>query len=212
MKKTQHFHVPDEEYPRLPPLPTSPPPYSSSLDSYPSSKRNITSQLSGEERQNLPAIEMSFHQTKCTAYIGNDNIGLESTESGLPYSQGFIASQMPKNLGCYTQDETFGMAQPLVQDMSDDIQTDPDLGFTHTSSTSSRSPTIISNFQDLSVNTTKPVNDSEYSTVEEATPVNANLTAQRLEKTVDRMVQEIYQGKYRFEFVYHPKRQTKGLY
>ena len=191
-------------------MPLSPPPCSSSLDSYSTSKKNITSQLSGEERQNLPAPERSFHQTKSAVYIGHDNIGLASTESGSVYSQGFIASQTPKNrhlLGFYTQDETIEMAQPLDKDMSASVQTDPDI-----SNTSSRSSAFISNFQDLSMNTSKPVNDSACSTVEKATPVNANLTLQGLEKTVDRMVQEIYQGKGRFDYVYHPKRQAKGLY
>ena len=160
----------------------------------------------------MPVTKKSFHQTKCTAYsIGNDNIGLESTESGSPYLQDFISSNTPKSkhqLGCYTQDETFDMAQPLVKDMSASIQTDPDLGFTHASSTSSRSPTIISNSQDPVVNTTKTINASECSTLEGATP---DLTVQGLEKIVDRMVQETYQGKYRFDYVYHPNRQGKGL-
>lgn len=158
---------------------------------------------------------MSFCQTKCTAYLGNNNIGLASTESVLQYSQGFFASQMPKNQhlqGCYTQEETFEMAQSLGLDMSDDIQTDPEPVFTCYSSTSSRSSTFISNFQDLSVNTTKPVNESDCGTVEEATSVNANLTVRGLEKTVDRMVQKIYQEKYRFDSVYHPKRADTGLY
>ena len=218
-KKNSNFHVSDEEYPTLsiPPLPLSSPPCSPSLVSYPSTKRNIiTSQPSHEERQNLLATEMRFHQTKCTAHIEDDNIGFASTESGLPYSQGFIASETPKNqhlLGCYTQDETFEMAQPLVKDMSDGIQNYPGPVFTCTSVTSSRSPTFISDFQDLSVNTTAPVNDSECSTVEGASPVHANLTVmQGLEKTVDRMVQVICQGKCRFDYVYHPNRQAKGLY
>ena len=158
---------------------------------------------------------MSFRQTKCTAYIGNNNIGLASTESVSQYSQGFIASQKPKNQhlqGCSTQGETFEMAQSLGLDMSDDIQTDPEPVFTCNASTSSRSPTFVSNFQDLSVNTTKPVNESDCSTVEEATSVNANLTVRGLEKTVDRMVQKIYQEKYRFDSVYHPKRADTGLY
>ena len=221
MTKNSHFHVSDEEYPRspIPPLPLSSPPCSPSLVSYPSTKRNIiTSQPSHEERQNLLATEMHFHQTKCTAHIEDDNIGFASTESGLPYSQGFIASETPKNqhlLGCYTQDETFDMAQPLVKDtcMSDGIQNYPGPVFTCTSVTSLRSPTFISNFQDLSVNTTAPVNDSECSTVEGASPVHANLTVvQGLEKTVDRMVQVICQGKCKFDYVYHPNRQAKGLY
>ena len=211
-----HFYVSDEEYPELPPLPPCSPPCSSSLDNYPSSKRNITSQPSGEERQNLPATEVSFYQTKCTAYAGNDNTGLASTEDESPYSQGFIASQVSKNHhlpGCYTQDEILKMTQPLVQDMSDDIQTDPDPAFTCTSVTYSRSPTFGSDFQDLILNTTKPINDSECSTVDGATPVNENLTVvQGLEKTVDRMAQEICQGKCRFDYVYHPNRQAKGLY
>lgn len=194
----------------LPPLPLSPPQCPSSLDSYPSTKRNITSQPSDEERQNLSVTEISYHQKKCAAYLGNDNIARASTKSGLLCSQGFIALQMPVNqhlLECYTQDETFEMSQPLV------IQTDPGPVFTCTSSTSSRSPTFILNIQDLSVNTAKPINDSECGTVEGATPVNnANLTVEGLEKTVDRMVQVIYQGKCRFDFVYHPNRQAKGLY
>lgn len=158
---------------------------------------------------------MNFHQTKCTAYRGNDNIGLASRESASPYSRGFSASQSPKSQhlqGCYTQEETFEMAQPLGLDKSDGIHSDSDPVFTCTSSTSSRSPTFIPNFQDLSVNTTKSINDSECSVVEEATPVKANLTVQGLEKTIDRMVQEIYQEKYRFDSVYHPKRLAKGLY
>ena len=163
----------------------------------------------------MPVTKMSFHQTKYTAYsIGNDNIGLESTESGSPYLQDFISSNTPKSkhqLGCYTQDEAFDRAQPLVKDMSASIQTDPDLGFTHASSTSSRSPKIISNSQDPVVNTTKTINASECSTLEGVTLDNAYLTVQGLEKTVDRMVQEIYQGKYRFYYVYHPNRQGKGL-
>ena len=103
------------------------------------------------------------------------------------------------------------MAQPLGLDKSEGIHTDPDPVFTCTSSTSSRSPMLISNFQDLSLNTGKPLNESECSTVEEATPVNANLTVQGLEKTVDRIVQEIHQEKYRFDSVY-PKKPAKGLY
>lgn len=215
-KKSPHFHVSDEEYPKLPPLPLSSSPFPSTVDRHPSSKRNITSQLPGEERQNLPATDISFHHTKCTACKGNDNIDLASVESASQaYSQGFIASQTPKNQhlrGCYTQEKTFEMAQPLSLDKSEGIHTDPDPVFTCTSSTSSRSPTLISNFQVLSVNTRKPVNESECSTVEEATPDNANLTVQGLEKTVDRMVQEIYHAKNRFDSVYHPKRAAKGLY
>ena len=175
----------------------------------------MTSELSGKEREILPATDMSFHQTKCTACTGNDNIGLASTESPSPYLQGFIASQTPKNqqlLGYYTQEKTFEMAQPLGLDMSDDIQTVCDPVFTCNSSTSSRSLTFIPNFQDLSVKTTKPIRDSECSTVEEATPVNANMTVQGLEKTIDKMVQEIYHEKYRFYSVYHPKKPAKGLY
>lgn len=216
MTKPQHFHVSDEEYPKLPPLPLSPPPCPSSLDSYPSTKRNITSQPSDEESQNMPVTEISYHQKKCAAYLGNDNIARASTKSGLLCSQGFIALQTPVNqhlLACCTQDETFEMSQPLVLDKSHDIQTDPDPVFTCTSSTSSRSPTFILNIQDLSVNTAKPINDSECVTVEGATPVNnVNLTVEELEKTVDRMLQVIYQGKCRFDFVYHPNRQAKGLY
>lgn len=211
-----HFYVSDEEYPELPPLPLSSPPCSSSLDNHPSSKRNITSQPSGEKRQNLPATEKSYYQTKYTAYVGNDNTGWASTESESPYSQGFFASQVPKNHhlpGCYTQDEILKVTQPLVQDMSDDIQIDPDPVFTCTSVTSSRSPTFGSSFQDLILNTTNSINNSECSAVDGATPVNENVTVvQGLEKTVDRMVQEICQGKCRFDYVYHPNRQTKGLY
>ena len=110
------------------------------------------------------------------------------------------------------QEKTFEMAQPLALDKSEGIHTDPDPVFTCTSSTSLRSPTLISNFQDLSVNTRKPVNKPECSAVEEATPDNSNLTVQGLEKTVDRIVQEIYHAKYRFDSVYHPKRAAKGLY
>ena len=215
IKKTPHFHVSDEEYPKLPPLPLSSPPFPTTVDSHPSSERNIC-QLSGEERQNLPTTDISSHHTRCTACKGNDNIGLASVESvSRPYSQGFNASQTPENQhlqGCYSLEETFEMAQPFGLDKSEGIHTDPDPVFTSTSSTSSRSPTLISNFQDLSVNTRKPVNESECGTVEEAAPDNANLTVQGLEKTVDRIVQEIHQEKYRFDSVYHPKKPAKGLY
>ena len=217
----------------MPPL--SPP--LSSFDSCSSTERQVTSQSSHEQqphsqglsscpkvagrretlvtrlqRQNPPAIETSYNQEKHTVYLEHDNIGRTSTDSGLPISQGPLDSQQLLNqdvLEFSTQDQTFKATQPL--DIHQDIHNDTDPSFT-TNKLSSMSPAFIeSNIKDQTVNTAKEVNDVE-STVIGFTAVDANLTTQGLEKAVDRMVQVIFKGKCRFDYVYHPNRQAKGWY
>ena len=194
----------DEEYPELPPLPLSPPP--PAFDSCQSNERNITAQLADEHEQNSLATESSYTQKKCAAYLG-----WTSTDSESPNSQGFIASEKPLKQDTpdnNAADRTFEVTEPL--NIYQDIQSDIVPIFSSASTISSISPTFFSNTQDATKE--KKVNDSENSTVEGSSTVDTNLTEQELEKVVDRIVQDIYKGKSRFDHVYHPNREAKGWF
>lgn len=206
---THHwFFFSDEEYPELPPLPLSPLP--PSFDSCQSNGTIITAQLSDEHEQNPLATKSSYTQKKCAAYLGNDSIGYTSTDRESPNSQGFVVSEKPPKQDIpdsNAADRSFEEAQPL--NVHQDIQSDIVPLFTSASSISI-SPTFISNIQDATKE--KEVNDSECSTVEGFSSVDTNLTKRELEKVVDRIVQDIYTGKYRFDHVYHPNREAKGWF
>ncbi|XP_078352016.1 uncharacterized protein LOC144636702 isoform X1 [Oculina patagonica] len=198
-------YVSDEEYPMLPPLPLSPPP--SSFDSCQPTKRDNTSQPSDKHAQNLLATETSYRQKKFAGYLENDSIGLASADSRLPNLQWFPDSRQPlhQDVPDYSaQKQTLETAQPV--NMYQDIpnETDPEFSC-RTSNISSMSPTFTSNIHNPTKG--KEIDDSESSTIEGFTSVNANLA---VHEAVDRIVHVVFKGRCRFDFVYHPNRHTKG--
>ena len=164
--------------------------------------------MAHEQRQKVPAFETSDNQNKCAVQLEKKNEDWTPSASGWSNSQAFsdvcqTSNQEGQEIGSLmqTSEETqLFFHHPLpgyIQNDSDPTMTQACTGF-------------VDMKTDAEINTEKEFQGLENQFGGSKT-IYSIVTGETKEPAVDRLSHVIYKRRCRFDFVYGPNRQEKGL-
>ena len=208
----------DEKYPSPPPLPLSPSPSFSISDT--STARQLFIRdicLENEQSQNLPAFEENSTQYKPATYL---QVGIHDRT---PRDCGWTNSQIYVHGIHQTLNQERQEFSHLTRhrEVTQHLMHHPQTGGIQyrngpalTANNVTRLPastSVVHMKADVALNTENEI-QGLGSMDAKSTDINSNVTVQRTDTAMDRILQVICKRTCRFDFVYHPDRQAKGWY